>query len=75
MRSYNFVVDIIPDIEGNQHRIRTIDFEQQSYEGKLNLCLLHFFKENNPLVFLGIEHITEESMRQYQQEERNLISH
>ena len=27
------------------------------------------------MVFLGIEHITEESMRQYQQEERSLIGH
>ncbi len=75
MRSYNFVVDITPDIEGNQYRIRAIDFDQQSYEGRLNLYLPHYFKENNPLVFLGLEHITEESMRQYQQEERSLIGH
>jgi hypothetical protein len=75
MRSYNFVVDITPDIEGNQYRIRAIDFDQQSYEGRLNLYLPHFFKENNPLVFLGQQHITEETMRQYQQEERSLIGH
>ena len=75
MRSYNFVVDITPDIEGNQYRIRAIDFDQQSYEGRLNLYLPHFFKENNALVFLGLQHITDESMRQYQQEERSLISH
>ena len=75
MRSYNFVVDITPDIEGNQYRIRAIDFDQQSYEGKLRLYMPQFFKENNNLVFLGMESITEKTMRQYQQEERSIISH
>ncbi len=37
MRSYNFVVDITPDIEDYQYRIRAIDFDQQSYEGRKNL--------------------------------------
>lgn len=75
MRSYNFVVDITPDIEGNQYRIRAIDFDQQSYEGKLKLYLPHFFKENNNIVFMGMDHMKEKSMLQYQQEERSLISH
>ncbi|HEY1025882.1 MAG TPA: hypothetical protein VGE26_12000 [Sphingobacteriaceae bacterium] len=75
MRSYNFVVDITPDIEGNQYRIRAIDFDQQSYEGKKKLYLPHYFKENNNLVFLGMQHMNEKTMRQYQQEERSLIAH
>src|SRR6476661_3293657 len=75
MRSYNFVVDITPDIEGNQYRIRAIDFDQQSYEGKLKLYLPHFFKENNHIVFMGMGHMKEKSMLQYQQEERSIISH
>ncbi len=75
MRSYNFVVDITPDIEGNQYRIRAIDFDQQSYEGKLKLYLPQYFKENNNLVFLGMDSINEKSMKQYQQEERSMISH
>jgi hypothetical protein len=75
MRSYNFVVDITPDIEGNQYRIRAIDFDQQSYEGRLKLYLPHFFKENNNIVFMGMDHMKEKSMLQYQQEERSLISH
>ncbi|OAQ40425.1 hypothetical protein A5893_05610 [Pedobacter psychrophilus] len=75
MRSYNFVVDITPDIEGNQYRIRAIDFDQQSYEGKLKLYLPQYFKENNNLVFLGMESINEKTMKQYQQEERSIISH
>ena len=75
MRSYNFVVDITPDIEGNQYRIRAIDFDQQSYEGKLKLYLPQYFKENNNLVFLGMDTINEKTMKQYQQEERSIISH
>ena len=75
MRSYNFVVDITPDIEGNQYRIRAIDFDQQSYEGRRKFYLPHFFKENNVLVNLGIKYINETTMRQYQEEERSLISH
>lgn len=75
MRSYNFVVDITPDIEGNQYRIRAIDFDQQSYEGKLKLYMPHYFKENNNLVFLGMDSINEQTMKQYQQEERSIISH
>ena len=74
MRSYNFVVDITPDIEGNQYRIRAIDFDQQSYEGRLKLYLPHFFKENLKLVNLGMQHMDQTTMRQYQEEERTLIS-
>ena len=75
MRSYNFVVDITPDIEGNQYRIRAIDFDQQSYEGKLRLYMPQYFKENNNLVFMGIDSINEKTMKQYQQEERSIIGH
>ncbi len=74
VRSYNFVVDITPDIEGNQYRIRAIDFDQQSYEGRLRLYLPHFFKENLKLVQLGMQHMNETTVRQYQEEERTLIS-
>ncbi|RYF83515.1 MAG: hypothetical protein EOO03_15400 [Chitinophagaceae bacterium] len=75
MRSYNFVVDITPDIEANQYRIKAIDFDQQSYEGRKNFYLPHFFKENNKLVFLGMQFMDEKTMRQYQQEERSLMAH
>ena len=30
MRSYNFVVNVIPDVEDFQYRVRAIDFDQQS---------------------------------------------
>ena len=73
MRSYNFVVDITPDIEGNQYRIRAIDFDQQSYEGRKSFYLPQYFKENHPIIFLGIEHMSDETVLQYQLEERSLI--
>lgn len=74
MRSYNYVVHITPDIEGNQYRIRAIDFDQQSYEGRRQFYLPHYFKENNPLVLLGIKYMDKKTMRQYQEEERSLIN-
>lgn len=74
MRSYNFVVDITPDIEDYQFRIRAIDFDQQCYEGRKNLYLPQFFKENNPLVKLCLAHLNKESIAQYQAEERTLIT-
>ncbi len=74
MRSYNYVVDITPDIEGMQYRMRAIDFDQQSYEGRKGFYLPQYFKENNPVIFLGIKHMTAETVRQYQLEERSLIA-
>lgn len=74
MRSYNYVVHITPDIEGNQYRIRAIDFDQQSYEGRRQFYLPHYFKENNALILLGIKHMDKKTMRQYQEEERSLIN-
>ncbi len=74
MRSYNFVVDITPDIEDYQYRIRCIDFDQQSYEGRKNLYLPQFFKENLPFVQLCLSHLNRESIAQYQFEERTLIT-
>ncbi len=74
MRSYNFVIDITPDIEDYQYRIRCIDFDQQSYEGRKNLYLPQFFKENFAFVELCLSHLNKESIEQYQFEERTLIT-
>jgi hypothetical protein len=73
MRSYNYVFDITPDFEEVQFRIRAIDFDQQSYEGKRNIYLPQFFKENYPLVLLVQEYLSKENIDQYQQEERSLM--
>ncbi|HEX4875296.1 MAG TPA: hypothetical protein VFV31_01410 [Chitinophagaceae bacterium] len=74
MRSYNFVVGITPDIEDYQYRIRCIDFDQQSYEGRKNMYLPQFFKENYPFVQLCLTHLNKESIEQYQAEERTMIT-
>src|SRR5215212_5979210 len=74
MRSYNFVIDITPDIEDFQYRIRAIDFDQQSYEGRKNLYLPQYFKENLPLVQLAIDHLNKDSIEQYQTEERTMMA-
>lgn len=74
MHSSNFVVDITPDFEETHYRIRAIDFDQQSYEGKKSIYLPQYFKQNNSLIQMGIKHITPESMAQYQREERALIA-
>lgn len=74
MRSYNYVVDITPDIEGSQYRLRAIDFDQQSYEGRKSFYLPQYFKENNPIIFMGIQHMRPQTVTQYQLEERSLIA-
>ena len=74
MRSYNYVVDITPDFEEVHYRIRAIDFDQQSYEGRRTLYMPQYFKENNPIVALCIKHMTPETVHQYQVEERTLMA-
>jgi len=73
MRSYNYVIDITPDFEEVQFRIRAIDFDQQCYEGRKNVYLPQFFKENYPLVLLVQEYLRRENIIQYQEEERSLL--
>jgi hypothetical protein len=73
MHSANFVIDITPDFEETSYRIRAIDFDQQSYESKRQVYLPQYFKQNNPIIFLGIKCMSRETVRQYQIEERTLI--
>jgi hypothetical protein len=74
MRSYNFVMNITPDVEDYQYRIRAIDFDQQCYEGRKNLYLPQFFKENYRLVELVLHHLNKDSIEQYQTEERTMMA-
>lgn len=73
MHSSNFVVQITPDFEEIHYRIRAIDFDQQSYEGRKNVYLPQFYKQNNAFVDLVLKHITHATMLQYQQEERAMM--
>jgi len=73
MRSYNYVVDITPDFDNEQYRVRPIDFDQQCYEGKMKTYLPQYFKENYPIVRFVLETVGREAMYQYQLEERVLM--
>ena len=75
MRAYNFVMQITPDFDDFQFRIRAIDFDQQFYEGNLKVYMPQYFKENFPYVKLAMEHLNEKTVLQYQQEERSSIVH
>ncbi len=75
MRSYNFVVVITPDIEDNQYRLRAIDFDQQSYEGRKNLYLPQFYKENFEYVDLVLKSLSADVIEQYQAEERTTMAY
>lgn len=74
MHSSNFVVDITPDFEEVEYRLRAIDFDQQSYEGRRAIYLPQFYKQNNPIIQLGLKNMTPETVKQYQREERTLIA-
>jgi hypothetical protein len=74
MRAYNFVIDKTEDFDDTQFRIRAIDFDQQCYEGRKNIYLPQFFKENKPYVDFASKHFNKEVVKQYQQEERSLIA-
>ncbi|MDG2331090.1 MAG: hypothetical protein P8M05_05820 [Flavobacteriales bacterium] len=73
MRSYNYVIDVTPDFEEEQYRVRALDFDQQSYEGRLRMYMPQYFKENNKIVNFCIEVMNPETVRQYQYEERTLM--
>ena len=74
MRSYNYVIIPTHDFDQVVYKIRAIDFDQQSYEGKLNIYRPQFFKENLDMVNLVAETIQTESLDQYVLEERSAIA-
>jgi len=74
MRSYNFVVDITPDFDNEQYRVKGIDFDQQCYEGNVRNYIPQYFKENYPIVRFVLNTVGREAMFQYQLEERVLIN-
>jgi hypothetical protein len=69
MRSYNFVVVHRP---GNRQpfHLRAIDFDQQCYEGRLNLYLPQYYKENLGFVELVKQHLTAAETEKLQLKER-----
>ena len=69
MRSVNYVVDITPDFEEVQYRVRAIDFDQQSYEGKGATYLAFRFRSNRAVTKLAFDVLNRKSIDQYVAEE------
>lgn len=74
MRSYNYVIVPMIDFDHVVYRIRAIDFDQQSYEGKLKVYRPQFFKENLAMVQLVGDRLLADSVDQYKVEERSMVA-
>ncbi len=74
MRAYNYVVIPTHDFDQVVYKIRAIDFDQQCYEGKLNVYRPQFFKENFPMVSIVKDKLTLDSVNQYKIEERSIVA-
>lgn len=73
MRSYNYVVIPIHDFDQVYYRIRSIDFDQEAYEGKLKVYLPQYFKENYQMVKMALNKLNSDSIEQYQKEMRSVV--
>jgi len=74
MRAYNYVVVPTHDFDQVVYKIRPIDFDQQSFEGKLSVYRPQFFKENIPIMDLVRTKLTHDSIIQYKIEERSIVA-
>lgn len=74
MRSVNYVVDITPDFEETQYRVRSIDFDQQCHEGNINAYRAHHFPDNKPVDELVRSHLNNQNILQYRSEERSQMA-
>lgn len=74
MRSYNYVIVPIHDFDHVEYKIRAIDFDQQSFEGRLNIYRPQFFKENNQIVEMVRDRLNDDSITQYKLEERSILA-
>ncbi|WP_347172944.1 hypothetical protein [Polaribacter uvawellassae] len=74
MRSYNYVIVPTHDFDHIVYKIRAIDFDQQSFEGKFKVYYPQFFKENNKMVSLVGEKLQDSSIEQYKIEERSIVA-
>ena len=73
MRSYNFVV-LTPKQAEQTFIIKAIDFDQQCYEGKMNLYLPQFYKENYPYVKLCQLILSDAAIEKIRQDERKQLT-
>lgn len=73
MRSYNYVVIPIHDFDQVVYRIRPTDFDQQSYEGKVEVYDPYRFRENQAMRKLVEQKLKPNSIEQYRKEVRSAI--
>ncbi len=73
MRNDNFVVEVVPDFDDLYFRLRAIDFDQFCYEGDVKIYMPQYFKENNPIINLGLQSMSSALELQYQKEERTRL--
>ncbi|MDO9374541.1 MAG: hypothetical protein Q7T76_08990 [Ferruginibacter sp.] len=72
MRSYNFVIAQHPG-PNELYFFQPIDFDQQSYEGRKNLYLPQFYKENHDYVELVLTALTPDQVVGLQLKERERL--
>ena len=73
MRAYNFVAIVIQDFDDVQIRMRAMDFDQQSYNGRKNFYLPQYFPENREMSLYCMRNLNPATSLQYQREEQALI--
>jgi hypothetical protein len=74
MRSVNYVVDITPDFEEVQYRVRAIDFDQQSYEGSGSTYLAFRYRSNREVTRLAFQVLNRKTIDQYVAEEHSQMA-
>ena len=74
MRSVNYVVDVTPDFEEVQYRVRPIDFDQQSYQGKGKIYMAYHFDSNKDVTRLSFREMNRKTIAQYAEEERTQMA-
>ncbi len=74
MRSVNYVVEVMPDFEEVQYRVRPIDFDQQSYHGRVKTYLAYHFDSNKDVTRLSFRQLDRKSIAQYAEEERRQMA-
>ena len=74
MRSYNYVIIPTHDFDKVVYKIRAIDFDQQCFEGNLEVYRPQFFKENKIIIDIVKDKLEENSINQYKIEERSILA-
>ena len=74
MRAYNYVVIPTHDFDQVVYKIRAIDFDQQSYEGRFSLYRPQFFNDNAPMMAMVRARLNHNSINQYKIEERSIVA-